>query len=143
MPILAERWCELPASWRWGIWICCLLLMTFFTLHTSHSGIADSERPAFQALWRRVLPLQKAAKNSVSPVFLAFAATDFQTGGSSLIRWQPGNDGGELVLETDWKTVPVIFSLLATRGMAVRAFSVRPGTGALQMVMQLERIGNG
>lgn len=143
MQRLAERWCELPASWRWGSWLCCLLLMTLFILRPTHSGIADGDSPAFQALWRRVLPLQKAAKNSVSPVFLAFAATDFQTAGSSLIRWQPGHDGGAMELETDWETVPVIFSLLAARGMAVTAFSIRQGAGALQMVMQLERIDNG
>lgn len=143
MPALAERWCELPACWRWGSWLCCLLLMTLCVLRPISPGIADSDSPAFQALWRRVLPLQKGEKNRVSPEFLAFSATDFQTGGSSLRRWQPGNNGGELVLETDWETVPVIFALLAARGMAVTAFSIRPEAGALQMVMQLEHIDNG
>ena len=68
-----------------------------------------------------------------------FSPLEFDAPELRLVRWQPGNAGGELVVEAAWAQIPALFVTLAQRDVTVGRFSIQPERESLQVVMQLER----
>jgi len=101
------------------------------------------EPPALRALWRKALSLSPPDNEPAVEQMQAFSPVDFQTPGSTLLRWLPDDSGGELALDVEWRAVPDIFIALPRRGMAVRAFRLAPEHGRLQLTLRLESLGHG
>lgn len=139
MLALADRWCDLPASARFGSWvlmlsvsaIICVICYQFPERHPSGHNL--------QAQWRKVMPLRREQNHFPLSKTIPFSALAFQR---SLVSWQPAASGGELVLEGEWSTLMGAFSQLAASDRAIKAFSLQPEKGSLRIRLQLESISN-
>ena len=68
-----------------------------------------------------------------------FSPLEFDTGELRMVRWQPVNAGGELVVEAVWGQIPGLFATLAQRDVAVARFTLQPEQQKLRLTLQLER----
>jgi pilus assembly protein HofO len=135
---LAERWCDLSRTVRLS---CGLLMVLLAGLLCGYAFFGREAPPAateFASHWRKLLAL----KHSLQPVSTEearpFSAMDFQTDGCQLVSWQPGANGGELVLSGQWRALTKVFSLLANQDMHVTGFSMAPEKQSLKLMLQLE-----
>lgn len=92
-----------------------------------------------QTQWRKLRALAPPSEHPALPAVRAFSPLDFQAQDRQLIRWQPAQGGGELVLETRWQPVIETFQLLAERGMLIPAFSLIANEDMLHFTLELER----
>ncbi len=149
MPRSLDLWYALSPGARAGYG---LLLMVFLLLAvwwwqikpiTGEQTAREQQRlvqqSALQASWRDILALKPPEiTHSQADVPTAFSPLDFHTPDAQLIRWRPGERGGEMVLEAQWVSIPRMFSWLAERQMLAPAFSITVQEHALNFVLQVE-----
>ncbi|KOR05733.1 hypothetical protein ABW48_00620 [Pluralibacter gergoviae] len=85
-----------------------------------------------------MLALSRQSEPLTLPDAAPFSALNLQAAGVMLVSWQPDGKGGELLLESDWRSIPPLFALLARSGAAIPAFSIAPQDGALAVSLRLE-----
>lgn len=90
-------------------------------------------------LWTAVRKLSPADNVASTVAARPFSPLEFDTGEMQMVRWQPGNAGGELVVDAVWPQIPRLFSTLARRDVAVVRFSLQPEQQKLRLTLQLER----
>ncbi|KFC04729.1 PilO family type IV pilus biogenesis protein [Trabulsiella guamensis ATCC 49490] len=139
---LPERWCDATPFTRCGFWLGVVLLLTIiggYCLPRS-GGTLNTATPHRQWQTLRALQMQVGQHQKTPSAAVSFSPLDFQRDGTRLLRWQPTETGGEMVLDTQWVDVPSLFPRLAERNMQVVAFSLHPVNGRLQLTLQLEVI---
>lgn len=137
---LAERWCDLTPVTR-GMFGAALLLLTggFTGLFYPTDNRVMPEVASIRGTWLRIMPLAKHAYELRDAPAELFSAIDFQRNGCRLVSWQPeGEEGGELILESDWETLLHAFARLARQGMTIQRFSVLPEGVRLRFTLQLK-----
>lgn len=149
MRIHPDSWWAMPPRWRCLCWILSSALLLLGVAGTQMRG-RDRQTAVFQAqrvqdaganarLWASVRKLTPAAEPASAGMARPFSPLEFDAPELRLVRWQPGNAGGELVVEAAWAQIPALFVTLAQRDVAVGRFSIQPERETLQVVMQLER----
>ena len=88
-------------------------------------------------LWQRARALSRNSIEETAPT-TPFSALHFQSPQASLVSWKPDEKGGELVLETQWSSLPVLFEHLAEREMIPSAFTITPEESLLRFTLYLE-----
>ncbi len=149
MPLNIDLWFVLSPRQRAVCWLlsvfCGLLLMWWLAispLNTAQERLVNQQREqqvALQMQWRKLRTLFTPPQGLPLSESQDFSPLGFQAPDRQLIRWQPGQDGGELVLETRWSSVAETFALLAGVGMQVPAFSLVADAGLLRFTLRLER----
>ena len=135
---LTDRWCRLPAVGRVTSW-CAALLLALVAAYIPYRGEpARTTGADFTPQWRRLLILSQQSEAIVLPETIPFSALDLQASGATLVCWLPDKKGGELVLESNWRSIPPLFALLARSGAAIPTFSIAPREEALAIVLRLE-----
>lgn len=124
--------CALLLLWRLGIYP---VKEAQRRLEVQH----QEQRTAQHMQWQRLRALALPPETVTLPELHAFSPLDFQTQGRQLVRWQPAQGGGELVLETGWKGVIEAFPLLTASGMQVSAFSLMGSEGVLNFTLRVEQ----
>ncbi|SFU17317.1 pilus assembly protein HofO [Kosakonia arachidis] len=148
LPLNADFWFVLSPWQRTTCWLlsifCGLLLVWWLTISPLNAAqeqliIQQSgQQAALQAQWRTLRALFPPTENVSLPTVQPFSPLDFQETHSQLIRWQPGKNGGELVLESSWERVIETFVRLASCDIQVPAFSLAAGTDLLRFTLKLE-----
>jgi len=69
---------------------------------------------------------------------MPFSPLDFQGADATLVHWKPQQNGGELMLDLEWKALPALFSRLAQRDVQIAAFAIAPQDKALRLRLELE-----
>jgi len=134
----ADGWCRLPAAGRAACW-CAALLLTLLAAGSPFRGEPPPVGGAdFTPQWRRLLALSRQSEPLALPDAAPFSALNLQAAGVTLVSWQPDGKSGELLLESDWRSIPPLFALLARSGAAIPAFSIAPQDGALAVSLRLE-----
>lgn len=149
MPRIAEYWCALSPRARLACW---LMLSTGLVALCWQAGV----RPAWQAqatAYRQLtslretsqaqrqraltlrLPEEASAQLADTPG--RFSPLDFQFDDARLVRWRPEGQGGELVLQAQWRQVPETFVRLALSDVTLEAFTVVPRGVALEFTLRL------
>lgn len=134
---LTDRWCRLPAAARIACWCAALLV----TLLAGMPGPGEQTEPAAELptpQWRQLIALARAGVPEAAPDVAPFSVLNLQAAGVQLVSWQPDEKGGELVLESRWRSIPPLFALLARSGAAIPSFSITPQGGALAVTLRLE-----
>ena len=135
---LTDRWCRLPAVGRVVSW-CAALLLALEAAYIPYRGEpAPAAGADFTPQWRRLQTLSQQSEAIVLPESVPFSAPDLQANGVTLVRWLPDKKGGELVLESDWRSIPPLFALLARSGAVIPTFSIEPREETLAIVLRLE-----
>lgn len=129
---LLSALCALVLLWWLAI---CPIKETQIRLVTQQ----QQQRTQLRAQWQKLHALVPPSDSVALPERLTFSPLDFQSQGRQLVRWQPAQGGGELVLETGWQGVAETFSLLTARGMQVPAFSLMAGEGVLNFTLRVEQ----
>lgn len=94
------------------------------------------------ASWRKILALKPPEMPlAISGEPTAFSPLDVHSRDAQLIRWHPAQNGGEMVLEAKWVSIPQTFSWLAARQMLAPAFSIIAQGDVLHFTLQLESDG--
>lgn len=108
------------------------------------SSLQAAQDEARTAQWRklRALAMPADAFASALATTCRFSPLNLPAHDQQLVRWQPGQGGGQAELETEWGAAMNIFQRLAECGMSVSSFSLTNGRGALRFIVQLEQ-GNG
>jgi pilus assembly protein HofO len=98
-----------------------------------------------QARWKTLLPLvpPRPLETGRYGKSKAFSPLAFQSTGRELVRWQGLNNGGELILASQWDQVPSTFAQLAEHNMQVAAFTLVMKESSLHFSLQLERDEDG
>ena len=148
MPFSLDIWYVLSPRLRILCWLLCMLvclaLAWWITLRplqvaqARHTARQVELQDAVQKQWRKLHALIPSATFPQLPEPHTFTPLDFQTEGRQLVRWQPAQIGGEMVLETRWEKVAQTFSLLAERDMFIPAFSLAVDEKGLRFTLQLE-----
>lgn len=149
MRIDPDSWCALTSRWRCICWAVSSTLIVLLVTGVQ-ARLRDRQLATGQAqqvrdtninagLWAAVRKLTPPAQVQSPAITRPFSPLEFDTGDRRMVRWQPGNNGGELVVEAGWAQIPTLFSTLAQRDIAVARFSIQPEKKTLQVVMQLER----
>ncbi|MDD7994241.1 hypothetical protein [Kosakonia radicincitans] len=148
MSLNADFWFALSPWQRTACWLlsvfCGLLLVWWLAISPLSAAQAQlniqqsGQQAALQAQWRTLRALFPPTESAPLPTAQPFSPLDFQETNRQLIRWQPGKNGGELVLETRWEPVTETFALLASCDMQVPAFSLAVGADLLRFTLQLE-----
>lgn len=148
MPLNVDFWFALPLRLRLAYWLLSMLSglalvwwLVISPLSAAQVSLASQQSQqhlALQSQWRTLRSLSPPVGELPLPEPRAFSPLDFQESGRQLTRWQPGQGGGELVLETRWEPVAETFRQLAGCGMLIPAFSLLAGDGLLRFTLQLE-----
>lgn len=86
----------------------------------------------------------RLAVQEKKPGAAAFSAVAFcQQLNASFVSWKPTDQGGELVADMPWKSVPVLFKQLSSFRFQSGAFTLAGGDEQLRLTLQLERIDVG
>lgn len=97
------------------------------------------QQAALQESWREILALKPPViAHSQADIPKVFSPLDFHAPDAQLIGWRPTHQGGEMVLEAQWVSIPRTFSWLAERQMLAPAFSITAQDKALRFVLQVE-----
>lgn len=135
---LVERWCDLSRSGRWACWFVLLLVAVAGGSYSHLTMPALPEISDTKAQWKRLMVLRQQSALPEVPPREPFSPLGFQATDVKLVSWQPSGRGGELVLDSGWRSIADLFSLLARSGTALQAFHVLPHAGALRITLTLE-----
>ncbi|MDF7758411.1 hypothetical protein PU683_02530 [Kosakonia cowanii] len=91
-----------------------------------------------QAEWRKLRALALPEEQIELSEVRRFSPLDFHGQTRQLLRWQPMQSGGEMVLESRWPQAVETFLLLAERDMQIPAFSLSASDNGLRFTLQLE-----
>lgn len=148
MAINPEVWLALSPRMRavcWLVTMCIgLLLIGWFAIrplnHAQRLTLHQLSvlQPERQAQWRKLRALAPSEEQVALSEAYRFSPLDFHGQARQLLRWQPMQGGGELVLESRWPQAVETFLLLAERGMRIPAFSLSVSENGLRFTLQLE-----
>lgn len=148
MHLNADFWLVLSPRTRLLCWLfsvlCGGLLLWWFSISPLKNALGQqlSQQAALQnalhVQWRKLREMSLPIQHEPDAESLAFTPLDFQGEGRQLIRWQPAQNGGEMVLETGWSTVVGTFPLMARRYMLIPAFSLIADETNLRFTLRLE-----
>lgn len=91
-----------------------------------------------QVEWRKLRALALPEEQIELSEVRRFSPLDFHDQTRQLLRWQPMQGGGEMVLESRWPQAVETFLLLAERDMQIPAFSLSASDNGLRFTLQLE-----
>lgn len=148
MTLNADLWFVLSPWQRTTCWLCSVLCSLFLVWWLAISPLnaaqaqlnnqQSAQQAALKAQWRTLRALFPPTESAFLPAEKPFSPLDFQETDRQLIRWQPGQGGGELILQTRWQPVAETFARLASCGMQVPAFSLTMQDNLLRFTLQLE-----
>lgn len=148
MDALLERWCECHPWGRVLFWCLGSLLAGLAACGTLLRPVdrqcAELERQLMEnvranaALWPAVRQMPFRSETAVARVRMPFSPLDFQGDDAALVHWKPLQNGGELMLDLEWKALPALFSRLAQRDVQIVAFTIAPQGTALRLRLELE-----
>lgn len=153
MALNPEVWLALSPRMRAICWLAAMfssvLLIGWFAIRPLNQAQRLTLRqqsalqPELQAEWRKLRTLALPEAQSAGTEVRRFSPLDFHGQARQLLRWQPMQGGGELVLESRWSQAVETFSLLAERGMQIPAFSLSASESGLRFTLQLEHDDDG
>lgn len=149
MRIPPDIWYALSPRWRWLCWGLSSGLMLLCVLGgqlrmqqqqlATHQAQHARDAAINGRLWTAVRKLSPVEDAPSSVALRPFSPLEFDTGELHMVRWQPVNAGGELVVEAVWGQIPGLFATLAQRDVAVARFTLQPEQQKLRLTLQLER----
>lgn len=149
MRIHPDCWYAMTPCWRGLCWVISSAIMviglTGAQLRMREQQAATrltqqaQDTASNAGLWASVRKLSPPDNAHTSETPRPFSPLEFDTGEQHLVRWIPGNSGGELVVEAVWAQIPTLFVTLAQRDVVVGRFSIQPEQKTLQVTLQLER----
>ncbi|MGY5955078.1 hypothetical protein ACUY4R_002862 [Kosakonia sp. BK9b] len=153
MRLNADRWLALSPFRQVLCWLLSVLLggllLWWLILLPLKNGQAQrlSQQATQQNLlreqWRKLRAISPPAHKESDAALRVFTPLDFQGAGRQLTRWQPTQNGGEMMLETEWHAVAGTFPLIAERNMLISAFSLLADERGLHFTLRLEHDNEG
>lgn len=148
MPLNADFWFDLTPRLRFACWLtgaCCGLMLAWwlavFPLKDRQVQLLiqqETHESALRAQWRKVRDITPPQQSATEVASSPFTPLDFHTHEQQLVRWQPAQNGGEMVLQTQWSRVTGTFLMLAQRDMRVPSFSLVTEGNGLRFTLGLE-----
>jgi len=153
MALNPEAWLALSPRMRAICWLAAtligVLLIVWFAIrplnHAQRLTLRQQSalQPELRAEWRKLRGLALPEEQIELSEVRRFSPLDFHGQARQLLRWQPMQGGGELVLESRWPQAVETFSLLAERGMQIPAFTLSASESGLRFTLQLEHDDEG
>lgn len=148
MALNPEVWLALSPRMRVVCWLAAMLigilLVGWFAIrplnHAQRLTLRQQStlQLELQAEWRKLRALALPEEQIELSEVRRFSPLDFHGQTRQLLRWQPMQGGGEMVLESRWPQAVETFLLLAERDMQIPAFSLSASDNGLRFTLQLE-----
>lgn len=148
MPLNADFWFALSPRLRVVCWLtgalCGLMLAWWLVVSPLKDRQVqlriqqEANESALRAQWRKLRDITPPPQSATDVALSPFTPLDFHTHERQLLRWQPAQNGGEMVLQTQWALVTGSFLMLAQRDMLVPSFSLIAEENGLRFTLGLE-----